>query len=131
MNAIRSKAQQNIYGGSVAQDYAFNQHAGAMKVMGLIFGRVKTFMGDLATGVQADPGSLVAVYNNSAAALFVKTGINTLAAPNATNGIAVPPNSYMIIPMGNDSFIRASAANVIGYWLEDDLLHNLNSGAKS
>lgn len=131
MNAIRSKAQQDVYGGSVAQDYAFNQHAGAMKVMGPIFGRVKTFLGDLAAGVAVDHGSLVAVYNNSNAAIFVKTGVSGMAAPTAANGIAVPPNAYLIVPMGHDEFIRSSAANAIGYWLEDELLHNLNSGAKS
>ena len=131
MNATRSKAQQNIYGGSVAQDYAFNQQAGAMKVMGLIFGRVKVFMGDLATAKQADAGALVAVYNNTAAAIFVATGNSSIAAPTSANGIAIPPNSYLIIPMGDDNYIRASGAGAIGYWLQDDLIQNANSGANS
>lgn len=131
MAGTRSKASQNMYGGSVAQDYAFNQQAGAMKVMGLIFGRVNVFMGDLATAKQADCGALVAVYNNSAAAIFVATGTSSIAAPSASTGIAIPPNSYMIIPMGDDNYIRASAANAIGYWLQDDLQQNANSGANS
>lgn len=132
MTAIRSKAQQNLYGGSVAQDYAFNQYAGAMKVMGPIFGRVQQFLGDLAAGVSVDSGVLVAVYNNTAAAVFVATGPDaTLAAPTIANGIAVPPNSYLIIPMGSDKRIRSSGAGAIGYWLQDDLLLNPNSGANS
>lgn len=131
MAGTRSKAQQNIYGGSVAQDYSFNQQAGAMKVMGLIFGRVKQFLGPLNAAVKVDAGSLVAVYNNSAAAVFVLTAQGTPAAPTSSNAIAIPPNSYLIIPMGPDQQILASSANAIGYWLEDDLILNPNSGANS
>lgn len=132
MNLTRSKAQQNVVGGNTAQDYAFNQQAGAMKVMGPIFGRVKKFLGDLATAQAVDAGSLVACYNNTAAAIFVLTGPDSsVATPTSTTGIAVPPNSYLIIPMGPDKYIKSSGAGLLGYWLEDDLLYNPNSGANS
>ncbi len=132
MNNVRSKASQNRNSHADSLDYSFNQYAGGLKVMGPIFGRVKQFLGPLnAAGIRVDMGSLIAVYNNSASAVFVTTASGTPAAPTAANGIAIPPNAYLIIPMGPDQQILASAAAAIGYWLEDDLQYNPNSGSNS
>jgi hypothetical protein len=132
MNAIRGKRSQSRYSGADATDYAFNQYAGAAKIMGPVFGVVQKLLGALNAGVQVDQGSLVAVYNNSASTAFVITGLTLPAAPSTgANGIPIPPNSYLIIPMGQTNFIISSAATCFGYQLQDDLTYNANSGANN
>jgi len=133
MNKIRSKPSQDRYGADMATEDAFNQYAGAAKIMGPIFGVVQQYLGALNAAVGVDLGSLVAVYNNSTSTSFVALGTsNTVSAPtNPSNGIAVPPNSYLIIPMGQNNWIISNSATTFGYWLQDDLQLNPNSGSNN
>lgn len=133
MNKVRSKPSQDRYGADMATEDAFNQYSGAVKVMGPVFGVVEKFLGALNAAVGVDLGSLVAVYNNTASTSFVALGTsNAVAAPTSpANGIAIPPNSYLIIPMGNNNWIISNVATTFGYLLEDDLQYNPNSGSNN
>jgi hypothetical protein len=133
MNKIRSKPSQDRYGADMATEDAFNQYAGAVKVMGPVFGVVEKFLGPLGTAVGVDLGSLVAVFNNTGTTSFVALGTSSaVAAPTSpANGIPIPPNSYLIIPMGNNNWIISNVATTFGYLLEDDLQYNPNSGSNN
>jgi hypothetical protein len=133
MQNIRSKASKDMYGGSVANDYAFNQQAGAIKTLGPILGNV-SILGALSAAVDSTKagGALIAVYNNSASTAFAKTGSSSVTAPTSgADGICLPPNAYTIIALGSDTHIRCSAATCFGYLIQDDLNYNQNSGSNS
>ena len=134
MNKIRSKPSQNRYGADMATEDAFNKYSGAVKVMGPIFGVVQKFLGALNVPRGVDLGALIAVYNNSAVTSFVALGttLSVTAPVDGTNGIPIPPNSYIIIPMGTNNWIISNAVGTTyGYWLQDDLQLNPNSGSNN
>jgi len=116
----RNKPQDFIRGGMTIQDLVFNERAGAYKVIGPILGDV-IIKGSLATAVQVMAGSLIAVFNNSAAVAFVKTGDATVTAPtDGSNGIPIKPYDYLIISMGENSYIISNTADVFGYLINDE-----------
>jgi hypothetical protein len=131
MNAFRTKRGTERYSGADATDAAFNQYAGGAKVMGPLFGTVQKFLGALGAAVGTDLGVLVAVFNDSTTVSYVALGTTSaVAAPTSpANGIAIPPNSYLIVPMGTNNWIISNAATTYGYWLQDDLQYNPNTGA--
>ena len=133
MNNVRGKASQDAYGGSVAQDYSFNQEAGAIKSLGPILGRVR-IMGALNVAKNASKmGRLIAVYNNSAVTAFVATGtVSTLSAPTGgTDGICLRPFDYTVVVMSTDTWIISNVGTVFGYEIIDELEYNPNSGSNS
>lgn len=129
MNGARSKSSNNRYSGHDATDYAFNQYAGAFKQVGPILGYVKV-LGAANVMQRVDAGSLIALYNNSNTAAFVKVGDPaTLIAPTGgADGICLRPNDYTIISVGPDQGIIANAATVFAYLIIDDLNYSSQSG---
>lgn len=127
MNNVRSKRSDTRYGGQDTLDYAFNQYAGAFKMLGPILGKA-TVLGPLTTAVDVGLGALVAVYNDSAATAFVASGTSAVAVASVANGYAIPPNSYIIIATGEDGWVRGSGATVYGYKIKEDLEYNPKSG---
>lgn len=126
----RSKASNNRYSNADSLDYAFNQQAGAFKMVGPILGKL-SILGALNVAKAVDAGALVAVYNNSGSTAFVKTGpsVAVLAPTGGSDGICVPPNSYIMIAMTSDNYIISNLATTFGYLVNDDLLFNPNSGS--
>jgi hypothetical protein len=119
----RQKDNINVRGPGAIGEMRWNELAGADKVLPVNGRFKKPFLGalDTAKEVVGGKGMTVAVYNNSASVAWVDTGNSSVAAPSGgTNGIAVPPNSYVYVAMGEDLWIRASAATVFGYELDDD-----------
>lgn len=119
----RQKQNQHIRGPGNVNDNEYNEKAGAKKVLPLGGKFIKPYLGALNAGVQTTlgAGSTVAVYNNSAATVFVTTGVAGLSAPtNATDGIPVSAFSWFYVSMGPDTHIRSSSANAFGYELDDD-----------
>ena len=119
-NYKRTNRTENVVG-TKALDLAYNDRAGALKTLGPILGKV-SMLGALNAAKGAEQGDLIAVYNNSGAVSFVKTGTTSaVTAPvGAADGVPVPPNSYIIIAMGEDNYIIASAATTFGYKILDD-----------
>ena len=130
MNNVRGKAQADRYGGSVAQDYAFNQKAGGMVVVGPTLGKLIP-LGDTSTAKDTGKaGNIVAIYNPTAGTLFAKTGNAGVAAP--TSGVAdicLKPNDYTIISLGEDTHVRTSAG-CFAYVIESELIYAKTSGIK-
>jgi hypothetical protein len=126
-NNKRTNRSENVVG-SKSLDLAYNDRAGAYKMLGPILGKV-SILGALNAAVGAERGDLIAVFNNSATVAFVATGTTSgLSAPTGgANGIALAPNSYTIIAMGDDNWIRASAATVFGYKILDDSSYNTST----
>lgn len=121
-NFKRTKNSTDVVG-SKSQDLAYNDRAGAYKMLGPILGKLSV-LGALDTAKGVEKGSLVAVYNNSGAAVFVNSGAAAMAAPSSTTGIAVPPNAYIIIAVGDDNYVRASSAAALGYLILDESSYN-------
>jgi hypothetical protein len=129
MNQLRTKQGNNKYSGMDALDDSFNQQGGGFKVIGPILGNPK-ILGALSAAVGVDLGSIVAVYNNSAATAWAAIGpTSAVAVPTGgANGIALKPNDYTIIAMYNSNYIVCSAATCFGYLINDDLLMSPNAG---
>ena len=71
-------------------------------------------------------GLNLAIYNNAGTAASVTIGGSTTTSlaigatdANGNVGVALPPNSWTNLSMGNNQFIIASAATVIVYIVED------------
>jgi hypothetical protein len=129
MNQTRAKAGNNKYDGMSGIDNSFNQQGGGFKVVGPILGNPK-ILGSLGTAVGVDLGSLVAVFNNSAAVAWAAIGPNNaVAAPaGGANGIALPPYAYTTIAMFDSNYIICSAATCFGYLIKDDLMCTPSAG---
>src|SRR5271157_636139 len=117
----REKVGNDVKGANRATDIAYNDWAGAAKVLGPLQG-VLTILGALNSGVSiAQKGATIAVYNNSGSTAFVALYAQTGAAPSSgANGICLPPNSYTYVCMGANQFIISNAATVFGYQVVDE-----------
>ena len=124
----REKVGNDVKGANRATDIAYNDWAGAAKVLGPLQG-VLSILGALNAGVSvAQLGATIAVYNNSATTAFVALYPQTGAAPTGgANGIALPPFAYTYVCMGANQFIIASAATVFGYQVIDESYLTPNS----
>lgn len=129
MNNARSKSSNNRYSGHDATDYSFNQYAGGLKVVGPIVGYLQV-LGAANTLKRVETGSVIALYNNSGTAAFVKIGDPaTLTAPTGgADGICLKPNDYTIISVGPNQGLIASAATVFAYLVVDDLNYSSQAG---
>lgn len=119
----RKKAGIDTRGPQAIGEQRWNNDAGADKVLPLN-GLFKTpYLGAIGTAkeVTSGKGATVAVYNDSATTAYAATGDSSVAAPTGpANGIAIPPFSYMYIAMGENLWVRGSAATVYAYELSDD-----------
>lgn len=100
-----------------------NDQAGAQKQISA--GPVRIILGSMAAALHIKAGSTVYCYNNSGTTAFVATfakDATPVAPTGITNGIAIPPNSYIEVGMGTNTKIIASAATVGGYLLLDDTI---------
>lgn len=124
----REKAGNEIKGANRATDIAYNDAAGAAKVIGPLQGVLK-ILGALNAGVQVpQKGATMAVFNNSAAVAFVALGAQTASAPSSpANGIPIPPYSYIYVCMGINQFIISNVATVFGYQVIDETYLTPNS----
>ncbi len=131
MNNFRAKASSTRYSHADVLDYSFNQQAGALKMLGPIIGKLIP-LGDGATArAMSQRGKLAAVYNTTAGTLFAKTGDSTVAAPTGgTDSVCLPPLSYTIIALDQDTHVRTSASCFV-YEVVDDTHVNPNSGVSS
>lgn len=128
MNNTRSKSSANRYSGMDALDYSFNQYAGGFKTIPMS-GFLKP-LGDASVVRKVEPGSVIALYNNTSTTAFAKIGDNSsLAAPTGgADGICLRPNDYTVVSVAEFNGIIANTANVFAYLVVDDLNYNKNSG---
>jgi hypothetical protein len=102
------------------QSQMFDMLSGAQK--GIDMGPALSILGELnSAAVHVGIGAQLRVFNNSASVAWVAFGDSSLAAPTGgSDGIAIPPNSYVFVCSGEDDHVRASAATVFGYKASDD-----------
>lgn len=117
-------SSDSVVGGQEALSKSYNRDAGAIKNITHIVGRLVP-RGPANTALGFDPGSLVALYNDSASTAFVRIGPdNTVAAPTgASDGVALRPYDYTIIAIGVDRYVRSNTATVYAYEVADDTVH--------
>lgn len=77
---------------------------------------------DATTAKKIPPGTNCAVYNNSATVAFIVFYSSSGSALNAdaTDGLPVPPNSYIYLNSHNNDLVKASAATVLIYPMIDE-----------
>lgn len=98
-----------------------NEYAGAKKVL-KVDGLLERIGPITAPYISRKAGETIALYNNSGSvAWFIvgKTSGDVAPAPDATNAIAVPPNSYFYASMGDNRAIKGTAA-LIAYVVKDN-----------
>ena len=125
----RQKNSSKVRGLHKASDIAYNEQAGGMKQVGPIVGLLKRLF---ATGVAVDnslppgvkSGALIAFYNYSATTvwLILHEGAGPTGTPSATEAtsIALKPNDYTTLALGEKTSIIKTSADVIAYLVEDD-----------
>lgn len=71
-------------------------------------------------------GANLAIYNNAGSAASITIGgvgvtSQAIGASDANGnvGVALPPNAWTYLSMGNNQYLRSSAATVIVYMIED------------
>ena len=71
-------------------------------------------------------GANLAIYNNSATAASIVAGASTITAlaigatdASGNVGVALPPNAWSYLSMGNNQYVISSAATAIVYIIED------------
>lgn len=74
---------------------------------------------DLSDAVSVGQDTILALFNNTADVQFYRTGDSTVTVTDITDGIPVPPFSYLHINTGADTFI-VTTADVFGYRLIDE-----------
>lgn len=109
----RHKPRDSVVGGNEAIDEAYNFYAGALKQLGPITGNL-TPLGSAVTAINCQPGQLIAFFNPTASAMYVKFGAtNSVTAPSdGSTGPALVPEQYTIlaVPLGCNWFIANGAA---------------------
>lgn len=115
----RKKASDAATGGNDVLDISYNRYVGGLKMIP-VQGQL-TVLGSLAAAVALpDIGTLVAVFNPTAAPLYVKFGAAAVTAPTGgADGIAIPAGQYITLAAGNNTHIISNGA-VFGYVIEDD-----------
>lgn len=126
----RQKPTEKVKGMHKAADLAFNEQAGALKVLGGILGELqRLFSFDVAAKNLVEPfknADLIAFYNDGATTAWLTTGDNDTAAPAATsaNGIALKPNDYTILAMPDGTTnLNCSVTTVVAYLVKDDTFY--------
>lgn len=98
-----------------------NEYAGAKKVL-KVDGLLHRIGAITTPYVSKRAGETIALYNNSATVAWFIAGRlfdDVAATPDATNAIAVPPNSYFYASMGPNRAIKGTAA-LIAYVVQDN-----------
>ena len=119
LNFRRKKEVRAVAGGNDALDNAYNRPAGGLKTIHI--NGMLTPIGDIATRKDlGTPGALVAIFNPGTQPHYVKFGNGTVTAPTGgADGIAVPPNSYVSLACGMDTYLIADG-QCFAYLIEDD-----------
>jgi hypothetical protein len=107
--------QHNPYSGakkSLATGPEFQKVIGAADVTGV----------DISTAAGIAPGTLVWLFNNSATVGWValKKDIAPTTVSGFANAIPLAPNSWMQLCVGDNNFIKSSAATIGMYIVQDD-----------
>lgn len=120
----RNKESARMRNQSDIANFVYNEDASAYKVMDGLIGRLVP-RGAANVALDFDAGTSVALYNNSATVAYVAFGTsNALAVPTGpTDGIALRPNDYTVVPMGDKKWLRANTATVYAYEVADDSSH--------
>lgn len=75
-----------------------------------------TPMGALNAAKRGEQGQSIMVFNTDTSVHYVRTGAAAVAAPTGgTDGIPVMAESFLIISLGPDEFLRSDSALVFGY----------------
>jgi hypothetical protein len=118
----RKNRRDAVNGGNRAIDLSYNDRAGALKCIGRVMGEL-TIKGIGVGPHNCELGDTIAFYNNSTVTAFVAFANTPGALPgtvDATNGIALPPNDYVVLTSGNNNWYKASAATVLSYSINDE-----------
>ena len=122
-NNYRSKPTQDVKGFAHAIDTAYNEQAGALKVLSHIVGHLIPLGNCSSAAIDCTKnGALIAVYNDSATTGFVATGAADVTAPTTgANGIACRPYDYTIVALANtDTQIIGISGGTLWAYLVDD-----------
>ncbi len=117
----RTQSSDIVSGGNEAFNMSYNRASGAMKHLNL--NGMLSPIGDCAAlKVLPDYGFTVALYNPSSTAT-VYAAFGTISSPanptGGTDGIAIPPLSYMYLSAGSNLNVKTTG-QCFGYILEDD-----------
>jgi hypothetical protein len=93
-----------------------------------LVGSVSTYTTDASTARVVDPGTNLAIYNNSGAIHSITLGMTnavTVLAPgvtNATGGVGVPlmPNSWTYLATGTNNWLITDSAVALTFVILDD-----------
>jgi hypothetical protein len=121
-NGKRHKPRDQVIGGNEAIDESYNNYAGALKQLGPIVGQLTPIGDASAAALNATQGALIAFYNPSGTVAYVKFGAtNAVTAPtDGTNGIALVPNQYTIMPVPLGTPWFKASATAYAYLVADD-----------
>lgn len=119
----RTRRTGSQYDTNTATSNSYSEFAGGLKTLPTGWARdaAGTQLHDATTAKAIKPGTNVAVFNNSATVAFIAfypTGSAVTA--DATNGVPVPPNSYIFLNSHNNDNVIASAATVLIYPMIDE-----------
>jgi hypothetical protein len=112
---MATKRVGKTYGIDLMKQLAFNPNANSFKVSESGFD-IGTILGDISAGKSCGANVPVIVVNTAAAWGYVKFGPTNPAAPTGiADGIGIPPNGFVVLSSGANSFIRSSAATIGAY----------------
>lgn len=120
MNGKREKVNEKLKSYAKLLELVYNEAAASLKQSDV---RLKIANGGVAASTARgfDKGSLVALFNSDTAVHFYATGGSAMGAPSgATNGIPVFPGSLIVVPLGDDTYIRSDSALVFVYAVDED-----------
>lgn len=129
---MERKGKQTNYDPQTASSHSYNDLAGGQKNVSIgpklkpIKLTETSFTTDATTARQVGAGASLWIYNNGSVASITtgKTSAVASLAPGVTDaaghvGVALQPNSWNQIAVGEDSWIITSAATALVYILED------------
>lgn len=121
MKSKREKLNQKIRGFQKIVELAYNDASGSLKNTQVRPKLILPGMPINTAPLVVDRGTFVALYNNDTSVHFYRTGDITVTSPTGfSDGIPIPPQTMIIVPLGDDLAIRADSALVFAYVVHDD-----------
>lgn len=76
--------------------------------------------GEASSAIKIGPGKQLRIWNSDTAVHYVVFGDASVGAPTgATDGIPIPPESYILLGTGEDTHVIADSATVFVYEIRD------------
>lgn len=125
----RIPKNQAVMGTSDVLTISFNPRAGALKIINSGPEIRKTSVSGLAaldasSPLSLNPGTLLAIYNNSSSVIWVnmnRSAEGTLTAPTGpANAYPLKPNDWTYLSMGENDRIQTSSSSALIYIIEDE-----------